>query len=185
MSDIRHKLMHELRELIPVTLFFLTAFLMLALTQTLLLAEHGIRGTTFAAAAIGALVVAKVVVIADHFSWVDRFPRRPLVYNVIWKTAIYFVASFGVRYAEHFVRLWGSSDGFADANHKLFDEIVWPHFWCVQMWLLALLLVYCTLRELIRAIGRDRLIAMFFRLPPAVSDSLPPLDQITTRRGQS
>lgn len=166
MSGIRGKVLHELRELVPVTLFFLVAFLLLALTQMLLLEEHGIRVVTFFAAAVGALVVAKVVVITDHLPWINRFPHRPLIYNVLWKTAIYFVASLVVRYAEHLIHFWRRMGSLAEANRQLFQEIVWPHFWCVQMWLLVLLLLYCSLRELIRAIGRERVVGMFFLRPP-------------------
>jgi hypothetical protein len=41
-------------------------------------------------------------------------------------------------------------------------ETVWPHFWAVQILLLLLILLYCTIRELVRIIGRDRILAMFF-----------------------
>jgi len=166
MSGIRGKVLHELGELVPVTLFFLVAFLLLALTQMLLLEVHGIRVVTFFAAAVGALVVAKVVVITDHLPWINRFPDRPLIYNVLWKTAIYFVASLVVRYAEHLIHFWRRMGSLAEGNRQLFQEVVWPHFWCVQMWLLVLLLLYCSLRELIRAVGRERVVGIFFLRPP-------------------
>lgn len=181
MSTIGHKLAHELRELIPVTLFFLVAFLLLAVTRMLLLAEEGIKVSTFAAAAIGALVVAKVVVIADCFSWVDRFPRKPLIWNVLWKTSIYFLASFAVRYLEHLIHSWRRTGSFVEGNRQLFDEIVWPHFWCVQMWLLILLLVFCAIRELSRAVGRDRLIGMFFLVAPTTPPDQPTEDDSDPR----
>lgn len=50
-------------------------------------------------------------------------------------------------------------------NRRLYDEIVWPHFWGVQLWLLVLLLVYCALRELVHALGRERILKMFFHDP--------------------
>jgi hypothetical protein len=165
MSNLSDKLRHEVRELIPVTLFFFGAFQLLALTQALMLKEYGIRVTTFVAATIMAMIVAKVVVLTDHFALVNRFPEKPLIYNVVWKTVIYFVASLVVRYAEHIVHFWRQSAGFVEANRRLFLEIVWPHFWAVQLWLLILLFVYCAFRELVRALGRERIIAMFFTEP--------------------
>jgi len=162
MSRLRDKFKNELEELIPVTVFFLVAFQLLAVTQALMLEEYGIRATNFVAAAIAALVVAKVVVITDHVPFVNRFPDRPLVYNVVWKTAIYLAASLAVRYAEHVIHYWRQTGNFPAANRLLFDKIVWPHFWGLQLWLLILLFVYCTLREVVRALGRERVVRMFF-----------------------
>lgn len=161
------KLKHEFGAMIPVTLFFFCAFQLLALTNALILAEYGIRIQVFFAAAIAALVVGKVVLIADHFPFVNRFPDKPLVYNIVWKTAIYFTASLAVRYVEHFIDLWPESHSAAATHQQLVANIVWPHFWALQLWLLVLMLIYCALRELVRALGRDRIIRMFFHAPNA------------------
>ena len=165
MSKLGHKLKHELRKLTPVMLFFFIALQLLALTESLMLKEYGIHPRTFLAATIIALVVAKVVVLTDLLPIVNRFPEKPLIYNVVWKTAVYFIAAMGVRYVEHLIEFWRTSASFAIANRRMFAEIVWPHFWAVQLWLLILLLLYCAVRELIRALGRERIIQMFFREP--------------------
>ncbi len=165
MENIGQKVKHELRELIPVTIFFFVAFQLLAFTETMMLEQYGIRVSVFLSATVGALVVAKVVLIADHLPLINRFPEKPLIYNVIWKTCIYFTASLIVRYVEHLIEAWRGAASFAEANRHLIDEIVWPHFWGVQLWLLVLLLVYCALRELVRALGRDRIIRLFFPEP--------------------
>src|SRR5438046_3107924 len=70
MNSLRNRIKHELQELIPVTLFFFRAFQLLALTQRLMLKEYGIHVPTFIAATVGALIVAKVVIIVDCFPWV-------------------------------------------------------------------------------------------------------------------
>ena len=165
MSTLGQKLKHELRELIPVTVFFFVTFQLLALTQVLMLEQFGIRVSSFLTATVMALVVAKVVLIADYFPLVNRFPDRPLIYNVVWKTAIYFIASLAVRYVEHLIHFWRKTGTFAEANRRLLEEIVWPHVLGVQLWLLILLQVYCALRELVRALGRERIIKLFFHDP--------------------
>ena len=166
MSKLGQSLKHEIRELIPVTLFFFVSFQLLALTEALMLEQYGIRVSAFLTATVMALVVAKVVLITDHFALVNRFPDKPLIYNVVWKTVIYVVAALAFRYAEHFVHFWRQTGNVAEANRRLIDEVVWPHFWGVQLWLLVLLFVYCAFRELVRALGRKRIIRMFFRDTP-------------------
>jgi hypothetical protein len=42
------------------------------------------------------------------------------------------------------------------------DEVDWPHFWTIQIWLTVLLLVYCTMQELLRALGHDKVRELFF-----------------------
>ena len=67
MSTLGDKLKHELRELIPVIVFFFGTFQLLALTQALMLKKFGIHVSTFLTVTVMALVVAKVVLITDHF----------------------------------------------------------------------------------------------------------------------
>jgi len=161
MSTLASKLKHELLAVIPPTVFFFIAFQLIALTRALMLEQYGIRVTTFVAATVGALVVAKVVLLTDLLPFVNRFPEKPLLYNVVWKTAIYQVAALLVRYVEYLIPFLRKHGDFALANRHLFDEVVWTHFWAVQLWLLALFFVYCAARELIRVLGKERVRAMF------------------------
>lgn len=154
----------EFLAILPPTLFFFVSFCLLIMTRQLVLREYHIPASGFANAVIGALIVGKVVLVADHFRFVDRFPEKPLIYNIVWKTGIYFLATLLVRYLEHLASFLSKFGNFALAQEHLMEEVVWPHFWLVQMWLLVLLLVYCALRELVRAIGERELSAMFFGL---------------------
>jgi len=53
----------------------------------------------------------------------------------------------------------------------LLAEIVWPHFWATQLLLVVIIFIYCTMRELIRAIGPSKVREMFFGPPPNVRPS--------------
>ena len=132
------------------------------LTKRLVLKQYDIHYADFAAVVIGALIIGKVVLIADHFSFVDKYPGKPLIYNVLWKTIIYFIAACVVRLAEEIVPKIVHSGNFAVTIGQAIDAIVWPHFWVIHLWLGVLLFVYCGLRELVRAIGKDTVLRMFF-----------------------
>jgi len=43
---------------------------------------------------------------------------------------------------------------------------VWPHFWAVQILLFVLILMYCTAHELVRAIGKEKALRLFFGPTP-------------------
>jgi hypothetical protein len=66
---------------------------------------------------------------------------------------------------EHLIPLWWRMGDFGSANRHLWSEIVRPHVWAIQLWLIVLILVYCAGRELIRAISRDKVTQMSFGSP--------------------
>lgn len=165
MSNLWEKTKHEIREAIPPAIFFWVTFHIVLLDRALMLKEYGLRLASVASATVGALLVAKVVLVADMLPIINRFPEKPLVYNVVWKTAIYVAASMVVHYLEHLLPLWWRMKDLVAANEHLWREIVWPHFWAVQLWLVVLIFIYCTTRELVRVIGRDEVRKMFFGSP--------------------
>ena len=162
MSKFVHGLKHLILELIPPASFFFVAFQLLAFTRALMLRQYGIEVTAFLEATIGALVAAKVVLLSNLLPFINRFPGRPLIYNIAWKTPIYFAAAFAVRYLEELFHYYRRHGELAAANRHMLDEVVWPHFWAIQIWLMVLLLTYCTLDEMVRALGGDRMRELFF-----------------------
>ena len=129
MSKVRATAKHEFYEFLPPAIFFFVSFHIVVLEQALMVRRYGIRLSAVAGATVAALLVAKVVLVADMLPFVNRFPEKPLMYNVVWKTAIYAVASMFVHYLEHLVPVWWHMRRFRAANEHLWSEIVWPHFW--------------------------------------------------------
>src|SRR5499433_4377228 len=127
-----------------------------------MLRQYGIEISSVAGATVAALVVAKVVLLTDLLPFVNRFPEKPLIYNVVWKTVIYVLGALVVHYLEHLIPAWWHAGSFGVANERLATEIVWPHFWAIQLWLVVLIFVYCSLREMVRAIGREKVVEIFF-----------------------
>ena len=162
MSKFTHSLKHLVNEMIPPVIFFFVAFQLLAFTRELMLKRYGIDAAIFLKATIGALVAAKVVVLADLLPFINRFPNRPLIWNITWKTTVYFVAAFVVRYVEELFHFYRHQGTLLGANRQLLEDVVWPHFWTIQIWLTVLLLVYCTGQELFGALGRDKVKELFF-----------------------
>ncbi len=149
-------------KVLPATVFFLIAFILILATKHMILLEYGISWTGFGAALIGAGLVGKVVLIVDKLPFANKFPGRPLIYNASWKSLIYFLAALLIRYLGEVVPLLAKHGSLAAAIRHSAHETVWPHFWLLQMWLAVLFFAFCTLRELARAIGKDRVIRMVF-----------------------
>lgn len=169
MSKLSAKIKEEIHELIPPTIFFFVALHFVAFIRVLMLKGTGIAVGTSLSVTVAALILAKAVLIADLLPFINRYPDKPLIYNVAWKTLIYFLVALAIHYLERVVEFWREAGGFVAANQKLLAEIVWPHFWAIQLLLTVLILMYCTMHELIRVIGTDRMRKIFFGAPSATS----------------
>jgi hypothetical protein len=162
MSKLTTKVKGEIKKLIPPTLFFFISLHLVAILRVLMLEGTGIALGTSASITIAALILGKAVLIADMFPFINRYPDKPLVYNIAWKTTIYMLIAVLIHYVERLIDYCRVAGGFVAGNQKLVAEIVWPHFWAIQMLLILLILMYCTMREVIRAIGADKVRTMFF-----------------------
>ena len=60
------------------------------------------------------------------------------------------------------MEFWRKTGGFVKGYERLLQEIVWPHFWALQIALLLLIVIYVTTTEMARVLGRKRLRRIFF-----------------------
>ena len=162
MSKASEKIKEEFYALLPPTLFFFITLHLIALIRVLMLKGTGIALSTSVSVTIAALVLGKTVLIADMLPFINRYPDKPLAYNVAWKTTLYVLVSIVIHYLERLIDFWKEAGGFIAANEKLWAEIIWPHFLAIQILLVMLILVYCTMRELVRLLGREKMRQIFF-----------------------
>jgi len=162
MSRASEKIKEEFYALLPPTLFFFITLHLIALIRVLMLKGTGITLGTSLSVTIAALVLGKTVLIADMLPFINRYPDKPLIYNIAWKTTLYVLVSIVIHYLERLIDFWKEAGGFIAANEKLWAEMIWPHFVAIQILLVMLILVYCTMRELVRIIGREKMRQVFF-----------------------
>src|SRR5437660_1800704 len=167
MTKLSTKLKEELFSLLPPTIFFFVALHIVAFARVLMLKGTGISPVSSMSIAVAALILGKAVLIADMLPIINRFPHKPLIYNIAWKTLIYLLISLVIHYLERLVDFWRQAGGFFAGNQKLLAEIVWPHFWAIQIILFMLVAMYCTMHELVRVIGKEKAMRIFFGPMPA------------------
>jgi hypothetical protein len=165
MSKISAKIKEELEALIPPMIFFFVALNIIALIRALMLKGTGIPPSTPLAIALAALILAKAVLLADLLPAINRYPDRPLIYNVLWKTLIYSVMATALHYLENLIDFWREAGGLVAGNRLLLERIVWPHFWALEIIIVVLVFNYCLTTELARAMGPKRLWQMVLGAP--------------------
>ena len=161
------KLKEEFFKILPPTIYFFVALHLVMFIRVLMLEGTGLSPYSTASIAVAALILGKAVLIADMLPFINRFPHKPLIYNIAWKTVIYLLISAVIHYLERLIDFWRQTGGFVAGNQKLFAEIIWPHFWAIQIILFLLIAIYCTMHELARAVGKEKVLRIFFGPMPA------------------
>jgi hypothetical protein len=167
MTKLSTTLKKEFFELLPPTIYFFVALHIVAFVRVLMLKRTGLAPSSSISIAVAALVLGKAVLIADMLPLINRFPNKPLIYNIAWKTVIYLLLSAVIHYLERLIDFWRQAGSFVAGNQKLFAEIIWPHFWAIQIILFVLISMYCMMHELVRVIGREKVLRIFFGPMPA------------------
>ena len=161
------KLKEEFFKILPPTIFFFVALHIVVFVRVLLLEGTGVKPSSSISIAVAALILGKAVLIADMVPMINRFPNKPLIYNVAWKTLIYWLMATVIHYLERLIDFWRQTGGFVAGNRKLLAEIIWPHFWAIQIILFVLIAMYCMMHELVRVMGRENVMRIFFGPMPA------------------
>jgi hypothetical protein len=153
MKNIVHVIKSQLQEAIAPAVFFFIIFHLLVLTKTLILKAYAVTPTGVAVATLGALIVAKAIVMADKLPFINVFSGRPIIFSVLWKTMIYGVMGFIFRSIEELIPLLSKNEGFGSAVEHFISEVSWPQFWALQMWLMVSLILYNSFTELDKYFG--------------------------------
>src|SRR5438105_15872666 len=120
------KLKEEFFKILPPTIYFFVALHIVMFIRVLMLEKTGIAPTSSISIAVAALILGKAVLIADMLPMINRFPKKPLFYNVAWKTLIYLLMATLIHYLERLVDFWRQTGSFVAGNETLLAEIGWP-----------------------------------------------------------
>lgn len=143
----------QIVDLAPVFFFFLFSFTLLKLTESTAINQFGLTSYDISRIFIGAFIVAKAFLLLDQGQFMNYYHDRPLVYGVLWKTSFYFIGTLIFRYLEH---------TFTHTHEEAINIMSAPRFWVIQVWVLVLVIVYCSTRELIQKIGKEKFKTIIF-----------------------
>jgi hypothetical protein len=159
-------LTHLVREMTPVVLFFFAGLMIILVILKLFVAQYSIEFYAFTRAAVGALILGKVVLLMEWAESRHGVSRYPGALVVAGKTFLYALAVIAFGLGEriiHGTRTTGSlrrgiSLTIANANLDRFLGLV----------LLISLLVatYLVMEEISRAMGKGALFRLFFAARP-------------------
>jgi hypothetical protein len=151
--SIKENLKHELRSVILVTLFFAAWLGVFMGLKVLILEDYQIRFGGFSIVLIGALVLAKVVLILEHVSLGAWLRNQPLLVDVMLRTILYAAGTLVVLLLEKAFESRHEHGGFFPALMNVFRHPDLPHIWANTICLGGALLFFNLLSALKRHLG--------------------------------
>jgi hypothetical protein len=152
----------EAGKFLATAVFFSTGFCLILVAERLVIRGAGIEVASFVEALYGGFIVAAILLVVDSLPFVNAFPGKPLIHNIVWKSSLYIAASLVYRYVKPLVKYLFQGMSLTAAASGALHEFMLTRRWAIEIWLAMLLLVYVTMRELGRAIGEDQLKEMVF-----------------------
>ena len=105
--------------MLPPTIFFFVALHVVAFVRVLMVKGTGLAPLSTASIGIAALILGKSVLISDMLPFINRFPKRPLVYNIAWKTLIYVLVSALIHYLGRLYDFARQAGGIAGKRQRV------------------------------------------------------------------
>jgi len=165
--SLKERAAHEARTFLVIFVYLFILFSLFVLYEAIILGHEGIQHgyTPYGFAAINALILAKVMLVADDLHLGRRFEHLPLVYSILFKAAAFAIVCIcfyvveetvvgmvhGKTAMESVPRIGGTLRGILIAASILTVELI-PFF---------------AFSEISRVIGRDKLHALLFMRSPS------------------
>lgn len=156
------RIRHEIREIGLTTLYFLSCFLLFLSLKKLFLEEYHVEISVLHTAVIGALVVAKVVVLLEKTSVGSRFRSARLFIHVLYRSLLYTTAVFVVSVTERLFDLYRETGALPAALSQTWAGRDFPHFLAMNVCVGISFLIYNSFAEIDRHLGEGGLRRLFF-----------------------
>ncbi|MGF1508915.1 MAG: hypothetical protein ACFB9M_05350 [Myxococcota bacterium] len=162
MSSVIAVIRHEIKEVAFVTAYFFGAFAVIGLVTQLFALEYGVRITTVARIAIGALVIGKVVIVLDKISGGRWFAHLAVFKTVMLRSAVYTAAVALVSVAEMLFHGYRETGTLAEALNVALHEAALSRGAAKAVLVFLSFVGYGLYREIAQTVGPKRMKRFLF-----------------------
>jgi len=159
----------EIEKLLVRILFLWVMFGLFELNHTVILAREHIDYSLHGLALINAIVMSKVLLIAEDLNFASRFHESRLIWSILWKALLFALLFLVIHVIEEVIK--GLIGG-----HSLVESLPHPGGFYVVLCSTAILFTaltpYFAYREVGRVMGEQKLRDLIFKQrPPAAQAS--------------
>ncbi len=162
----KEKLKKEIKTLSITMLYFALWFGFMIGMKILLLKEYNVEVYGLSMALIGALIVAKVILIADHIpmgSWIEK---QPAIIDILFRTFIYSIGIVIILILEKGIEARHEYGGFFNAIPQVFNHADKYHLYVNTIGVVFALLGFNFLSLIGKHLGEGGYKNILFSPPP-------------------
>lgn len=151
---LKERAIDELKSFAAIFLYLWVVFMVLLLHEWIVLSQNHIGFKFYGLAAINALLLGKIMLIAEHFKFAERLNAKPLIYPIVYKSVAFTTMLFIAYILEEMTIGWFRGDGFLASMPALGGGIVSALcFWIIFSVALA---PFFAFKEIGRVLGPDK-----------------------------
>jgi hypothetical protein len=172
-SGLKQRVILEIRHFL-LYFFFLALFLTAFTTYTRLIlglfAKNDIHYLHYGYDIVESLILAKILLLGEHFHLGERFANRSLIIPTLYKTLLFSLLVMIFSIAEHFIV--GSLEG--QSFSKLYDGFIDKGLYAILAKLLIMFFVFIlffAFIEMSRVLGESKLFNLFLRRNDSINAS--------------
>jgi hypothetical protein len=171
--SVAAKLREEIRSLGLVSLYFAAWIFVLLLLKWLILAEYQIEFHGLSMVVVGALILAKVVLVLDHVPLGSRSRERPALFEVVVRTGMYGLGVLVVLLLEKAFEMRHEYGGFVPSLAQVIHHQDAPQVLAAAIGVTGALLVFNASFVIRRHLGKRGLLEIFLSPLPEQSKAEP------------
>jgi fumarate reductase subunit D len=156
----------EFLEILPAVLFFFIALMVILAMLKLFISQYSIEFYAFSRAAIGALILGKVILLMDWAESKRHASAYPRAVVIAFKTFIYGLAVITLGIGERIIHSYRQAGDLRRAITMVIANANLDRFLGCVLLISLLVSAYLTLEEISRAMGKGALFRLLFK-PPA------------------
>jgi hypothetical protein len=158
---LKERVIGEAKKFAGIVLYLWAVFIVFLLHEWVVLSEHHIGFKFYGLAMINAVLLGKIMLVAENFHFAEQLNRKPLVYPIVYKSVAFTTLLFVAYIVEEMLFGVLGGNGLAASVPAIGGGTVlgFVLLWCIFC---LVLIPFFAFKEIERAVGPDMLRALLF-----------------------
>ncbi len=157
---LKERVLQEVKKFAGIFVYLWIVFMVLLLHEWIVLSQNHIGFKFYGLAAINALLLGKIMLVAEQFRFAESLKRKPLIYPIVYKAVAFTTLLFIAYIIEEMVVGWIRGHGFLASVPRIGGGLGGG----IAVWIIfsIALIPFFGFKEFQRAVGPDMIRKLLF-----------------------